>query len=675
MPSVDLRTRAERDAFGAATYYAAVHGLAAPPETAYLEALPGAREAVLRRLIRGLLRGSPAGLPEPVVLAEPDDADLDGGALPPGTEIDASDAPLAVLPFPSSESALVAPIAAVHGYDRFSFAGPAWLHAPGGRTRVDHPIDVADLLEREGAFSDDDQADRIRAELAESAANLALARLAARVQARRFQTGSALDPAADLPGADPAAALERTVTDGHPFHPSAKIRRGMSPTEGLSYAPEFAASIDLRFVAVRADRTLRASTGPALTDRLYDAFDGLQGAVERALPDDRARESYTVIPIHPWQYHRVVPDRYASQRAEGDVVAIDDYSRPATPLLNLRTVVPYSDDEALPHCKLAIGVQTTNVERTVSPQAVYNGPRVTAALHEVAAAEAFDHLGVLDEPTATCYYPPGGPHVEGDAYDDVRHLSGLVRSNPYDHPLVGDGRPVPTSSLIADSPATGRPLVREAIDRYADATDTTDRAEAAEAFVDAYAESVVPEQLFLLSKYGIALESHLQNSYVVLREGRPVATLVRDFGGVRVHHDRLADRGLSIETYPDSDLDADGEGDLYRKLYYALFQNHLAELIVAVVESTPAEEAALWGIVRGHAMDGFEAARADPAVPASRVDRDKRTLFGNRAVHKALTAMRLRGKRHEYVTSRVSNPLAPPPADRASETRHRPDTG
>ncbi|ELZ14472.1 IucA/IucC family protein [Haloterrigena salina JCM 13891] len=39
--------------------------------------------------------------------------------------------------------------------------------------------------------------------------------------------------------------------------------------------------------------------------------------------------------------------------------------------------------------------------------------------------------------------------------------------------------------------------------------------------------------------------------------------------------------------------------------------------------------------------------------------RDGRGLFDEPATHKALTAMRLRGKRHEYVTSEVSNPLSP----------------
>lgn len=690
-----LRTDAERAALDTGTRYAATHDLATPPETAYLDALVPARRDILLRFVRGVLRGNPDGLADPVV--EP----ISGGTPrlqdepPPFSELDWADVlarttvpdateALALLALPASSAVLAVPLDAVHGYDRFRQSGPVSVCTPRSGTRMNHPIDLAWLLAREGAFVDAEQAERISAEVSESVANLALARLAQRVQARREPPEPVLDaPTDSLPAADRAAALERRVTGGHPFHPSAKIRRGMTPTAGLTYAPEFTATIDLRFVAVRNDYALRSRAsdgGPSLTSLLYDTFDGLESAVRAALTGVPADE-YAVIPVHPWQYHHVLRERYADprgdqhanhrqdQHADGCVVPVS-YTAPATPLLNLRTVVPLATGTAgdgsgrehgehPPHCKLAVGVQLTNVERTLSPQAVYNGPRVTSLLRHVADRESLTSVGVLDEFAAACYYPPGGPHTSGEPFDDVRHLSGLVRQNPYAHPFATDGAHlVPAVSLPADV-GTGRPLARELIERYAEATGTTDTGTAALDFLGKYADVVVPEHLVLLCKYGVALESHLQNTLAVVEDGRPTAVLVRDFGGVRVHEGRLADHGFALDTYPDSDVDADGREDLYRKLYYALFQNHLAELIVALVRTTPVEEAACWSRVAERCRDAFDDLRADPAVPADRVDCDEAALFADPAVHKALTAMRLRGKRHEYVTSRVSNPLAP----------------
>lgn len=82
-----------------------------------------------------------------------------------------------------------------------------------------------------------------------------------------------------------------------------------------------------------------------------------------------------------------------------------------TSLLNLRTVVPYDakNTPTLPHLKLAIDVQTTNVVRTLSPQAVWNCPRVTNVLHEIAARELFENLGFLGKLRQPAITPRIGP--------------------------------------------------------------------------------------------------------------------------------------------------------------------------------------------------------------------------------------------------------------------------
>ncbi|QLK25834.1 IucA/IucC family siderophore biosynthesis protein [Natrinema zhouii] len=690
-----LATAAERDALGAATGYARAHGLTTPAEAAYLEALDDARREILHRFVRGVLRGDPNGLPDsrlvaleslssaPVVPDAPDplsalERERLQSIVAPRPEACRR---LALVPLPASGSVLIAGIAARHGYDRFRLVGPVhrWSadgdadsSPPTDADRVAHPVELVPMLEREGAFSDAEQAERIRAEVAESVANLALARLAAAVHAQvepEPDSGSPLETVASgISAADAAAPFERIVTDGHPFHPSGKIRRGMTPAEGLAYAPEFTDRIDLRFVAIDREYALetRATGADRSTARLLDAFDGLEGALERALPAAREPGEYAVVPVHPLQYHRTIPDRYASQRADGRVVPLPEYAQPAMPQLNLRTVVPYeterTGDGPLPRCKLAIPVQTTNVVRTLSPNAVANGPQVTDVVRTIEERESLETLGLLAEPAATCYYPPGGPHSSGEGYDDARHLSGLLRTPPAEHPLVTDDTvPVVASSLVADSPASGRPLVCDLIDRYGANRGETSTADAALAFVEQYASVVVPEQLLVLCTYGIALESHLQNSLIVFdrEDARPEATLVRDLGGIRVHGDRLAEHGLSLEPYPESDVDADSEADLHRKLYYALFQNHLAELIATICDELGVDERACWERIREQCERAFERARAADAVPEARIRRDERALFAEPTVHKALTAMRLRGKRHEYVTSAVSNPLSP----------------
>lgn len=674
-----LQTSAEVETVGAAALLANTNGTDARPEEAFLERLPAARRSICHRLVRGLLRGSPDGIPAAAMLSTttptlPDDAHASLQQVGSRTLIKRLQ-PLpdpcryvAVLALPASEAILAAPIESIHGYDRFHLVGPVHLLSGTDLVRDPHPVDLVSLLRREGTIADDEQAERITDEIAESVANLALARLASPPETRdtpesMADAESVCNVLETLPGADPASALERLAIEGHPFHPCAKIRRGMTPAESLLYAPEFTDSIDVRFVAVEADYTLQARTDRPLTALLYDQFPGLEAAVKRAIPAARAHDRYAVIPVHPWQYHHVIFDRYADRIARDRVVPLPEYTWPATPLLNTRTVVPYAPEDTdaapLPHLKLAIDVQLTNVVRTVSPQAVANGPRVTDLVETILDRDAFETLGILAEPAATCYHAPGGPHPDGEAFDDARNLSGLVRQNPYSHPFVSeDGDPLAVGSLLATSPVTDQPIVCDVLDRFRAGTEEAAGETSALAFFESYVETVVPEQLRLLSTYGVALETHPQNTYVVFEDGRPVRTIVRDMGGIRLLDERLARHGLAVDAYPDSDIDAYGPRDLYNKLYYALFQNHFVELIVALTRHTALAEDRCWEVVRRCCRETFERLRSDPASPDTWVDRDEAALFDDPTVHKALTTMRMQGKRHEYVTSRLSNPLA-----------------
>lgn len=670
-----VQTRAEHETVGAAAIAAKMNGVDTRPEESFIDQLPDARRSICHRLVGGLLRGHPDGLQTYSILSI-DDPSLSSTAHSRLRTIGADELlqriqPLpercqhvAFLPFPASNVILAAPIEAVYGYDRFHLTGPVALLNPEDTVYDPHPVDLVSLFQREGMVPNEQQADRIADELAESVANLAFARLVAQSKAgggpnSTADHGSVFDLLDELPGADPASALERLAIEGHPFHPGAKIRRGMTPAESLLYAPEFTETIDVRFVAVTAEETLQARTGSTLTDLLYDRFPGLETAVDHAVPTEYASEDYAVIPIHPWQYYQVIHERYAKQIAQHRVIPLQEYTWPATPLLNLRTVVPYpvdSDSPPLLHLKLAVDVQLTNVVRTVSPQAVYNGPQVTDLLTTILELESFETFGILSEPAATCYHAPGGPHPNGDEFDNARNLSGLVRMNPYSHPLVSDDAlPVAVASLLATSPVTDRPIICDVLDRFVtnEATAGTPKA-----FFEAYVDVMVPEQLHLLSKYGIALESHPQNSSVVFTDGQPMATLIRDLGGIRVLDERLVQHDLTLDAYPDSDLGADDPRDLYNKLYYALFQNQFTELIATLTEHTPLDESYCWNYVRARCRETFDALRSDAAVPTERVDHDERALFEDPTLHKALTAMRLQGKRHEYVTSWVSNPLA-----------------
>jgi siderophore synthetase component len=327
-------------------------------------ALPGARAAVLARLWGALTREPVAGLDAPrragdrLTVAAPGGRELVGPA--------AAAAPYAAVP-------------------------PGLSVVLGGRGYAD-PAELLRALRLPGA------ADRLAAELANSVANLALARGAGR-------TADADGPAyPDLERADPVD-LEQLVLDGHGLHPCCRTRAGMSTCEVLAYAPEHRPIVGLHLVEVPADRWL--ATGDPLP---------------------------ALLPVHPWQHDHVL-DAYPWLRRTGRRVA-------ARPLMSLRTLAPVGERRR--HLKTAVDVQMTSAVRTVSAAAVRNGPAVSALVADLARRAGA--LTVLRETGA------GAVLVDGEP---CRSLAVVVREAPR---LQPGELAVPPAALAATAPG-GRPPV------------------------------------------------------------------------------------------------------------------------------------------------------------------------------------------------------------------------
>jgi hypothetical protein len=334
---------------------------------AYDEALPGARAAILSRLLgavdREPLTGLTAHVPDrathPREPAGPAGRrEDDRSTEPAGAERKPAGADHLVA-FLADGRTLVAPVSATKAF-AVPTAGLA-AHLDG----VAH-TDPGTLLR---ALALPGHTDRLARELDNSVANLALAR-AARALA---PPPAALHEAAGDP--DGLGRLEQQVVDGHPLHPCARTRGGMTVADVLAYAPEHGPVIRLQ--------RLRVPTG-----RWYG-------------------DSEPVLFAHPWQADRL-RDNYPWLADDGE-------TGPVRPLMSLRTVAPL-DGSA--HVKTAVDVQMTSAVRTVSPAAVHNGPVLSGLLRELTRDLPLD---VLAETAAGAVLVDGEPQ---------RHLAYLRREAP-----------------------------------------------------------------------------------------------------------------------------------------------------------------------------------------------------------------------------------------------------
>jgi siderophore synthetase component len=572
--------------------------------------------------------------------------------------------------------ALRAAVARRLALGRFDLDGPLWLIERGGPVMVEHPAELLDLLQGEGLVPDGDGAARqrfvrFREELENSAVNLALALAAAdlrkqtlRQEAARLGARTSLDCVEAMKGLDPTfsplAFYEQWVIEGHPLHPGARMKMGMEVEDVVRYAPEWGSRPGVALVAVvrTAARVVsRFSEGAA--EVLAREYPELWTRVDATLRRMGKRPAdYELIPVHPWQMAHTLPALHAGPIQRGEVVLLPECTLPASALVSFRSFAPVQRWGAgKHHLKTAINVHMTSAVRTVSPNAVENGPVVSRVLTEVCRREG--HFGgclaVVCEDVGIHYRPTDASLDADTAAAQSKHLAAMFRENPENY--VRDSEiALPAAALTAESPLSSEPVVVELIDAYARRAGIRDRSLAAVGFLRRYVETSVQGFLTLMTRYGIALEGHMQNSVCVFREGELTRLLVRDLGAIRILPERLEREQLRLDLMAGSAILADDLDDLRNKVYYSFFQNHLAELIVAIVRHVRVSERALWREVAAAARRAFAVLRAVPGLERQAAD-DEAALFRPTLALKALATMRLRGEVTDYTFAEVPNPL------------------
>jgi staphyloferrin A synthase len=523
---------------------------------------------------------------------------------------------------------------------------------------IDHPVALltAAVAARPGRWL------RLSADLGDSIANHALALIGEswrreRWAAEQIPGDNALRWAARravaAPGFSPLAVFEQAVVDGHPLHPCARVRGGMTSAELFTYAPEWAEEVTVGVVAI----TQSSFTQPPFARRRMTAllrrqYPGLAEAADahlRGVARDPA--DYELLPVHPWQLCRVLLDRYAEQLADGRVIVIPGARIPARPLLSLRTLAPSAHRRAA-HIKTAVDIRLTTATRVVSPATVHNGPMMSALLAEICRRErSFGGRFISLAELASGSYRP----APGESVDAAASLAAIARESPERH--VGDGEvALPAAALAARSPLTGRPMFADVLDELASHRRAARCDDTAERFLASYCDCTVPALLTLLSRWGVALEPHGQNAVVVLRNGLPVRLLYRDFGSIRISTARLARSGLRPPALLGA-LPTDDEEELRAAVFFPLVHTNLSQVVAALARAGDSEVTRLWRLVARCCRAAYATLTADPAI-AAQASRDEAALFGSTLPAKSMLRVHMSATPHAPQWVAVPNPLA-----------------
>ncbi len=556
--------------------------------------------------------------------------------------------------FPHAQKTLYAPITGLHAFDRIDVEGPFYFESKHNLERILHPNEILSCILTEVPTLNNDASYQFREDINNSVANMAIS--------LSFQMITLADETLPLgqliiEAEDSYLRSEQAVVEGHPLHPGAKLRKGMTPETTINYSSEFNNVIGLKFILIHKDIAKVETLSKNYNETLYDLFEGLYSEVLREVGSEHI-DTYYVMVIHPWQYNEVLINQYDNELKEKRIIPIH-YQLDYHAGLSFRTLMPKLPITS-PHIKLSTNVHITGEIRTLSEQTTINGPQITKILNDIKHSDTLFHNiagDTIDEIAGIHFFKTEDPHDIQTIRSE--QLGSLFRTNIYDI-IDNNTTPMIPSSLVANYVYNYETPINTLIKKYAQTHAFVSYKEACITWIEQYSQALIDITLPLYIKYGIALEAHLQNTIATFNSDGSLNKLyVRDFEGLRIDEVYLNHMGYRTQNFHEKSLILTNQPQtVFNKVFYSSIQNHLGELICTLAKSSAIDdlEQSIWSNVSDLLANKLNVI-ANTMDDSKRIDEIRALLFASEIDYKCVTTMRLEDEADVYTYIKVNNPL------------------
>ncbi|SBS30775.1 IucA / IucC family protein [Marinomonas aquimarina] len=292
----------------------------------------------------------------------------------------------------------------------------------------------------------------------------------------------------------------------HPYYPSARAKFGFQAQDMQTYAPEFAPSFHLNWLAIERSLVSRTSAAPSC----WPSFEEVGLA-------DHLSNTHVLFPCHPMTFTAL------NELPQGVVKAPLSYLE-VSPTLSVRTVSVNQAPEI--HIKVPLMMRTLGSKniRLIKPSTIYDGhwfEQLLTQLHD----DDSDLQGLYRH----CNEQHGA-HLGDNAL-----FTYIVRQYPSES--LQQTTLVPVAAL-----ASPMPDQRLFLEHLADQFYQGD----ALAWFSEYVNLLNRIHLTLWLKYGIALESNQQNAVVAFNAKGPLTMLMKDNDAARIWPERFLNSGAQL---------------------------------------------------------------------------------------------------------------------------------
>ncbi|OXM15587.1 IucA/IucC family protein [Paenibacillus herberti] len=337
-------------------------------------------------------------------------------------------------------------------------------------------------------------------------------------------------------------ALESYMADGHPYHPSYKSRLGFSLADNEAYGPEFNREVELTWVAVNQS-LIDVSLSPGLSlEGLYSQHlsrEDMRRFHQTLSERGDADKTYVYVPVHPWQLENKLPNVFAEQLENGDIVPLGAAEGKYRAQQSIRTLASRANTEA-PYIKLALSITNTSTSRILAHHTTQNAPLVSEWLERIVSSDA-----VLQGAGFRLLKEEAGVSFRYDSLPGLQYrtaygtLGAIFRQNVSQY-LQPSEEAWPLNALLLRQ-RNGEPFLQEAIQRHGVSKWSRE-----------LIRTVVVPIVHLLYGHGIALESHAQNIILVVEDLLPKRIILKDLhDGVRYVPSKLLHPEWQPQLHPE----------------------------------------------------------------------------------------------------------------------------
>ncbi|CAH1234374.1 Vibrioferrin amide bond forming protein PvsB [Vibrio harveyi] len=347
----------------------------------------------------------------------------------------------------------------------------------------------------------------------------------------------------------------------HPYYPTARAKFGLSDNDLAQYAPEFAKSFTLRWLAIDKSLVTLTSAPPECWPTMEQV----------GLPADFSL-SHDLFPAHPLTL------RSLESLPEGVIEAPLAFLE-VTPTLSVRTVVVNQTPNV--HIKVPLimrSLGTKNI-RLIKPSTLYDGHWFERLL---------THLEQSDSELSGTLFHCNEKH--GGHVGDDKTFAYIVREYPVHH--CEDQALVPVAALASPMP-DGRLFLEHLAEQYYQ-QDTL-------AWFTDYVDLLCKVHLTLWLRYGIALESNQQNAIIAFNKEGKMTLAMKDNDAARIWPNRFKafeqHSPVQCDQLLDQRIKVDNELALGQMFTTITLQLDIAAIVEAMAAKGIASSASLYAVV------------------------------------------------------------------------------